>query len=263
MKYVVMYSGGIGSWASARRLVDQHGPDNVICLFSDVKGNSTDPHVGEDQDTYRFITESMAQLGCEYVRVADGRDIWRVFTDERFLGNSRIASCSKLLKQAPAHKWLQENTTPETHTVVIGIDWTETHRTAAVVKAYDPYQVLFPMCEAPLLDKSEMITWSESLGIKPPRLYGLGFSHNNCGGGCVRAGQGQFKHLNNVMPERFNVWATKEQEIRDYLDRDVSILKDTRGGTTKTLTLMDLQTREEAQIDMFDLAGCGCFTDDP
>ena len=106
MKYVVMFSGGIGSWASARRLVDQHGADNVICLFADVKGdNDTDnPHIGEDEDTYRFIDDAIAQLGCQYVRVADGRNIWEVFRDKRYLGNSRQANCSHELKQKPARK---------------------------------------------------------------------------------------------------------------------------------------------------------------
>ena len=261
MKYVVMYSGGIGSWASARRLTDQHGPENVICLFSDVKGDSKDPHVGEDEDTYRFITDSIAQLGCEYVRLADGRDIWQVFTDERFLGNTRKAPCSKLLKQAPARRWLKANANPETHTVAIGIDWSEPQRVPKVKKSYEPYDVVFPMCDAPYLDKQQMIDWSRQLGVDPPRLYAMGFSHNNCGGGCVRAGQGQFRKLLEVMPERYGVWADKEQEVRDHLGKDVSILRDRTKGKTKPLTLIDLRDRSTESVDMLDIGGCGCFTE--
>jgi len=262
MKYVVMFSGGIGSWASARRLVDEHGPENVVCLFSDVKGDNPDPNVGEDEDTYRFIDDAIEDLGCEYVRVADGRDIWQVFKDKRFLGNSRLANCSHTLKQAPAKKWLKENTTPETHTIAIGIDWTETHRLASIEKAYDPYTVVFPMCEKPYMSKNQMIDWSEKRNVKPPRLYALGFSHNNCGGGCVRAGQGQFRRLLEVMPERYDVWANKEQEVREFLDKDVSILKEQVKGESKRLTLIDLRERSKDSVDMLDLGGCGCFVDE-
>lgn len=261
MRYVVMFSGGIGSWASAKRLVDAHGTENVTCLFSDVKGDNPDPHIGEDEDTYRFIDDAIADLGCEYVRVADGRDIWQVFKDRRFLGNSRQANCSHTLKQAPAKKWLKENTTPETHTVAIGIDWTETHRLPAISKAYEPYSVVFPMTEKPYMSKDKMIEWAENSGLVPPRLYGMGFSHNNCGGGCVRAGQGQFRTLLEVMPERYAVWENKERELREYLDRDVSILRETVKGERKNLTLVELKNRQPDAVDMLDLGGCGCFTD--
>jgi hypothetical protein len=262
VKQVVMFSGGIGSWAAARRTVDAYGVENVTCLFSDVKGDNPDPHIGEDEDTYRFIDDAVADLGCEFVRVADGRDIWQVFEDERFLGNSRIASCSRHLKQKPAKKWLKENTTPETHCIVIGIDWTETHRIASIEKGYAPYAVTFPMCEAPYLSKHQMISLAESRGLKAPRLYELGFSHNNCGGGCVRAGQGQFRKLLQVMPERFATWEHKEQQIRDFLDKDVSILNETKSGVRQNLTLTELRERAPNATDMLDIGGCGCFVED-
>jgi hypothetical protein len=255
-----MFSGGIGSWATARRLVDQHGPDAVTLLFSDVKGNSTDPHVGEDEDTYRFIEEAVIDLGCEFVRVADGRDIWQVFKDRRFLGNSRQANCSHTLKQIPARNWLRANTTPEDTTIAIGIDWTETHRRPAIVKAYAPYPVIFPMCERPYLAKQDMISWAAERGILPPRLYSLGFAHNNCGGGCVRAGQAQFKHLLQVMPERFARWEQGEQEVRDHLGKDVTILKRQVDNVRQNFSLVDLRRNQEA-VDPLDIGGCGCFVD--
>jgi hypothetical protein len=90
----------------------------------------------------------------------------------------------------------------------------------------------------------------------------LGFSHNNCGGGCVRAGQGQFKKLYETMPERFLVWEQKEQEVRDYLDKDVAILSETVAGVKRPLPLIELRKRIEDSpmlIDEFDIGGCGCF----
>lgn len=260
MKYVVMFSGGIGSWATAQRLVQQHGASNIILLFSDVKGDSTDPHVGEDEDTYRFIDNAVAQMGCEYVRVADGRTIWQVFRDRKWISNSRIANCSTELKQIPARDWLRANTRPETHTIAIGIDWTETHRRPAIVKAYAPYQVVFPMCEKPYWNKDMMIAEARAAGLVPPRLYSLGFSHNNCGGGCVRAGQAQFKKLLAVMPERYAVWEQGEEDVREYLGKDVTILRRTVDGERENFSLRQLREQQDS-VDELDFGGCGCFTD--
>jgi hypothetical protein len=114
------------------------------------------------------------------------------------------------------------------------------------------------------LDKAQMIAWAETEGLRPPRLYALGFAHNNCGGGCVRAGHGQFKHLLEVMPERFAEWERREQEVSEFLGKPVAILRDRRGGVVTPLPLVELRRRGESQpslIDADDIGGCGCFVD--
>jgi len=35
LEHVVMFSGGIGSWATARRVADEHGPEHLTLLFAD------------------------------------------------------------------------------------------------------------------------------------------------------------------------------------------------------------------------------------
>lgn len=258
--HVTMFSSGAGSWAAARRVADNYvNPgDRHTLLFSDVSM--------EDEDNYRFLHEAAADIeGAELVIVKDGRDIWDVFRDDRFLGNTRLANCSKFLKQRPAKAWLEANTDPADTIVYVGIDWTETHRVLAIVRAYEPYRACAPLTVAPYLDKAQILADLRSRGIEPPRLYGLGFAHANCGGGCVRAGQGQFAHLLDVMPERFAWWESKEQELREHLDKDVAILRDRRGGSVRPLTLREFRERHEAepeQTDLFDVGGCGCFLDE-
>ena len=99
-------------------------------------------------------------------------------------------------------------------------------------------------------------------GLELPRLYKMGFLHNNCGGFCCRAGKAHFKRLLMTMPCRFAFHEKKEQEIREQLG-DVSILTDTDGGR---LTLQMLRERVEAKKDKgFDddqASGCNCFTGD-
>ena len=269
MKHVVMFSGGIGSWAAAKMVAATFGTDNLYLVFTDVKGNTESSHIGEDEDTYRFLDDAVKNIGGHYIYINEGKDIWEVFKDKKFLGNSRLAHCSFELKQKPARKWLNENCDPNDTIVYVGIDWTETHRLPAIVKNYLPYKAVAPLAEPyyhredkMYYDKQELIEWAESEGLKTPRLYSLGFSHNNCGGGCVRAGQAQFKKLLEVMPERFAMWEEKEQEIIQHLGKDVSILMDMKDGVRRSLPLIELRRRVESQpqlIDNDDLGGCGCF----
>jgi len=258
LKHIVFYSGGIGSWATAKRVIKKASKENVILLFTDT--------LIEDEDLYRFIDETVKEMDVEYVYLKDGRTPWEVFKNVRYLGNSRLAQCSHILKQKPARKWIEENYKATECILYLGIDWTEEHRTKAPTKNWLPYKVEFPMCEEPYLDKLDMLNELNLIGIETPKLYKLGFSHNNCGGFCVRAGQAHFKNLLEQKPELYKHHEEKEQEMREFLDKDVSILRRQIKGIKQRLTLKQLREEIEQDnldnIDLLDFGGCGCFVDD-
>lgn len=256
---VVMFSGGISSWAAARRVADEHGTDSLTLLFADTRA--------EDSDLYRFLDDAASNIGVPVTRIADGRTPQQVFADKRFLGNSRIAPCSHLLKQVPCRRWLETNTDPATATLYVGIDWTEMHRLPAIRRGWAPWTVEAPLCEPPYQDKHQWIAGAREAGLIEPRLYSMGFPHNNCGGGCVRAGQAQWAHLLQVFPFRFHHWEENEERMRATLGADVAILRERGGGESKPLTLASLRQRIEARaeanpmLDVDDWGGCGCFVD--
>lgn len=97
MKHLVMYSGGLCSYFAARRVIEEHGPKDVILLFADTRM--------EDEDLYRFVNDSTAQLGAKVTVVSDGPTPWEVFFDKRFLGNSMRDPCSLYLKRNLLNKW--------------------------------------------------------------------------------------------------------------------------------------------------------------
>lgn len=263
---IVMYSGGCLSWAAAMRTIEHHGRDNVRLLFTDTKM--------EDEDLYRFLDESEKQLGVELIRIADGRNPWQVFKDRRMIGNTRVDPCSDQLKRKLGQKWLFDNYPPpwddETKawgksdaTLVFGIDWTETHRRPALEGRYAEmgYKVECPMMDTPWKTKDGVLDWMRSEGLEPPRLYAMGFAHNNCGGFCIRAGQGHFARLLQEMPERYRKHENSEQELRDFLGKDVAILRNRRGGITRPMTLRAFRQRLEdgEEHDELEIGGCGCF----
>ncbi|MEV0821880.1 hypothetical protein [Nonomuraea rubra] len=108
-RHVVQMSGGIGSFHAARRVKAEHGADNLVLLFADT--------LTEDEDLYRFMDDdASAHLGVALTIVADGRTPFEVFFDVKRLGNSRLAPCSKRLKQVPCRKWMTEHCDPD-HTI--------------------------------------------------------------------------------------------------------------------------------------------------
>jgi hypothetical protein len=90
----------------------------------------------------------------------------------------------------------------------------------------------------------------------------MGFSHNNCGGFCIKAGQGHYARLLEFLPDRYAKHERMEQAFRTFIGKDVSILTDRSGdGKKKPLTLRDFRIKIEGgqQADAFDIGGCGCF----
>jgi len=143
----------------------------------------------------------------------------------------------------------------------VGLDWTEHHRLDRMRVRMPERKWSAPMTEAPYMTKPQMMGWLKREGIEPPRLYKMGFPHNNCGGFCVKAGQAHFAHLLKMMPERYAFHEKMEADCREITGKNYSILNDRRGdGKKKTLTLRMLRERIERgeSFDRNDWGGCGC-----
>ena len=264
MKHIVSISGGVGSYFTLKRVLEKANKDDVIPVFMDT--------LAEDGDLYRFLDDIEKKLDIKIIRLCNGNTPLGLAFDKKFLWNSRIASCSIELKSKPFRAWLNENYKADECILYLGIDWTETHRCEAIRRNYEPYRVEFPMCEKPWIDKDEMIENLKVEGIEIPRLYKLGFAHNNCKGCCVKAGIGQYRNL--LLKDRITYleFENKEEEFRNKYNKDVSILK--RKG--KVFTLRELRRiieNEGQQLSLFDIepltqeecndiGGCSCFIGD-
>jgi hypothetical protein len=258
MKHVVHVSGGLCSFWAAHRVIQQYGKENVTLLFCDT--------LMEDEDLYRFNREAQQFLGLPFVVLSKGITPWDVFRNHKMIGSSRVDMCSRELKRDLLDGWRKTNTTPETHTFYLGLDWTEEHRMIGkrgkpgMIEIFKPWTVKAPMMDEPLWDKCRMGRELEAIGIKRPRLYDMGFPHNNCGGFCVKAGHAHFAHLFRMMPERYAYHEKKEEEMRALVG-DYSILRDRRGGKPKAFPLKKLRQIIEADLrdyDTDDWGGCGC-----
>jgi hypothetical protein len=214
----------------------------------------------EDHDLYRFLAETVKYLGAEYVRIADGRTPFEVFVDEKFMGNSRIDPCSKILKRKILVDWLRKTYTPDEVEVHLGIDYSEAHRMVNVVARMKPY-----VYRSTLVEEGRMIPkdYSASLGIRPPRLYGLGLGHNNCGGFCVKAGLGHYAKLLQGDRDQYIRFEQLEQGVYDKVSNAIPFLKKQTNGAIRRITLQEYRNMLEEGTQLTDneatsFGGCGC-----
>lgn len=258
LKHIVMFSGGVASWVTAKRVVEKHGSNDLILCFADT--------LIEDEDLYRFVREGSDYLGGLLVWLKEGRDPWQVFFDGKMMGNSRVDPCSRILKRELIRQWLEDNYRPEKSVIYLGFDWNEGHRFERARQYWDPWTIAAPLLEPPYLTKQSLIGAVELAGIKAPRLYRMGFSHNNCGGFCVKAGMATFRLLLDKMPERYAHHEDQERKFREMTGKDVSILTDRSNGERTPLTLEEFRERvarpgRQLTLDeMYDFGGCGCMT---
>lgn len=260
MTHIVQFSGGVGSWAAAKRVAAMHGTQNLQLVFCDT--------LTEDADLYRFLYEAHENVGGTLVHLCDGRTTWEVFNDERAISFPKGAVCTRVLKQEPSDRYRTTHFDPENCIVYVGIDWSEQHRLdgdsqrEGLRKMLAPYRVEAPMCEPPYMTKNQMLAWLQREGIEIPTAYKLGFAHNNCGGRCVKAGLGHWAHLLRTMPERYAEEEANEAAFIEKLGKKRTILK-WRSGPLENQPLSLKEYREHleqgGQCDLFDIGGCACF----
>lgn len=257
MRHIVSLSGGIASAVAAERTIERHGRENVDLWFANTNW--------EDEDLYRFMGDCIDRWGGSYIEEGnDGRTPLGVAEEQNIIPNQKLAPCSYQLKQRPFMAYLKA--TPKPVTVVLGLDWRETHRFAAPRKFYGSIEgvsVEFPLNDPPYFDRYGEVV--ESWGIAIPRLYTMGFPHNNCGGRCVRQGQTEWLRLRAHFPERFaemRDWEAK-QRASDGKKAEYAFLRDRRNEGLRAMTLAELESRitESPQMPLFADDQFGCFCD--
>jgi len=237
-QHIVLFSGGLASFEMAKRVLMKYGEGQIQIWFFDT--------LIEDEDLYRFIDDAENWLGIKIKRFADGRNPWEVFRDERFIGNSRINLCTRVLKTKLLKQLLREHYPDKNVILHFGLEDSEIKRIDKLKQKWksNGYQIEFLLRDIPILSSVQIHSMiKEEYGLEPPRLYEMGFRHNNCGGACVKAGISQWISLYNYFPERYLWHENQEEMTRNFLNKDVSILRDRSGGSVRPLTLHDLRLR--------------------
>jgi len=270
---IIFFSGGKSSFTVAWWVKNKHPNDNIILYFTDT--------MFEDEDLYRFNYEVSDKLELPLLIHADGRNPLDLMQQQNFLYNSRIARCSLELKVMVASKFLRKGIKPnheqwhnkkylksenfiENPILYFGIGYGEAHRRTAIEKNWQPLETQFPLIDE-YVDTNTILN---QYNIKQPKLYDMGFAHNNCKGRCIKGGQGHWLHLLKNDYVSF-------QEMRDFeimmngiinaknntKDVKYSFLK--KKGQPYLLKDLEYDFRNKPQqLDIWDFGGCGCFVEE-
>lgn len=265
MKHVVNFSGGLCSFWAAHRVVQKYGPLDTVLLFADT--------LVESPNLYAFNVQCSELLGVPITRVSREMTPWQLFRKERMIANDRFPICSIRLKREVLNEWMESNFEMDhkqqvlfgEHAILyLGFDWTEEHRTRQMQQEHPNWTIKAPMQEGEIWDKCKMQREAEKLGLLLSPAYKHGFSHDNCGGGCVRAGISHWVHLYHVNRPVFDKWEQDEWETAEYLRLEgvepLSMLKTQKNKETFNLYLRDLRKQIEAgeRLPKDDWGGCGC-----
>lgn len=220
MSVIVAISGGKASAWCADWALKNYPKEDVILYFNDTKW--------EHPDLYRFLDELSKYFDHPITRDSDGRNPEQLFYDNRALANNRMPFCSRIFKAERLQKYYRDG-----DILVFGIGTDEPHRAKRLVGVYQIIaaktgkwlQLKFPLISENTT-KQQIDDFLNDVGIKEPLLYRLGFLHNNCSGGCVRAGKKHWKMLYEKLPEIYAERERVEREVREYLGKDVHFFKD-------------------------------------
>ena len=253
-KVVVFFSGGLSSYLAAKRCVEEYGVDNVVLYFTDV--------MYEHGTLYSFIDAAARKLGCWFVVECRGKTPFDVFKEVKLMGNTRIDPCSRVLKRELSHVLVEFDCDDDT-ILCIGYDWTEQSRIDKAIDNWAYNKVIFPMADAPYLTKKQMIEEVMDDGLIIPYLYTIGMAHNNCAGFCVKAGQGHYAVLLREDRDLYIQHEENEQEVYDAIGKTYPFLRVTVDGQLEYMTLRQFRLHLEGngQCDLFDIGGCGCFSE--
>ena len=250
MKHVVSLSGGTASAVAGDLVIKKYGKENVTLWFADTQW--------EDEDLYRFLEDLENYWDMKITRYVEGRNPLQFSEDWKVIANGRMRICSKGLKSEPFFKWIKQFD-PKPVTVHLGMDWSEEHRMATPIAKYGlikDVELDFPLIWKPIITKkySEVV---KSWGIEIPRLYKMGFPHNNCGGRCIAQGKSGWKLLQDRLPERLKEVAEWEDKMRKKHPEKLGKMTILKGTTLKELAKVG-----QDQMSMFDGVAedsYGCF----
>jgi len=294
---IFQLSGGITSWAAGRVYRDRYPQSPfqmlfadtfiesecayrfLICGAADIAGverpdfwNMEIPPIDlGNPDPRRQVLKALADASMDAIPglnwIYDGRTPWEVFHEERFIGNSRIDPCSKILKRKLMDDWRSERFTPESCVIAVGLNWDEDDRIQTIKRRGKPWEFITPL-EAEwegvpsITGKPAWIAYAAERGLPRSLAYEQGLAHDNCGGGCVKAGIGHWKQLHAKRPEVFAQWEKAEATEMLRLGTPWGMPKCRRGGKAKPLPLSKLRQRIECgditETEALTLGGCAC-----
>ena len=198
------FSAGVTSTIATKLAIDKYGKDRVRILFFE-----TGQH---HPDNARYIKECEAWFGksIETFHNKKYADAFDVVEKTKYVNGPTGARCTGELK-----KKLRQKLEPflDYESQVFGFEYNkkEMNRALRFIEQYPEALAKFPLIEA-RLTKEACFNMLKDAGIKPPKMYELGYNNNNCIG-CIKGGMGYWNKIRVDFPDYFDRMAAIERKL--------------------------------------------------
>lgn len=251
MRHVISVGGGLASTMELpERMLTLHGRANTDLVMCKLPN--------EDPDVWRLVASVEKTFGVTVNMIGLGLTPWDVFFRERFLGNSRVDPCSRILKREYLATFMKSTYDPADTVLHVGVTHDEVDRMLAITKNWTKqgWKVDAPLSEDLTVTRSWLMDKCRVVYGFVPRLYQMGMSHNNCGGACIKAGHAQWARLLWYLPDVYDWWEQNEEKFRREIG-EFTILSEGRAKKPLTLKKFRLRMQERwtnmlPEMDPFD-----------
>ena len=207
----VWFSCGAASAVAAKLTVDRYGSECNVRIVNN-------PVAEEDEDNRRFLEDVAAWIGRDIETAApsrypsaSARDVW---AHRKFMSGPTGAPCTVELKKRARQEWEAKNPVAW-HVLGFTADEKARHDRFVLTERSNVLPVLI---EAGLT-KTDCYRTLKDAGVKPPRIYGMGYPNANCIG-CVKATSPTYWNLvREVHPDVFADRASQSRELGVRLTR--------------------------------------------
>lgn len=163
----------------------------------------------QHEDTLRFLHDCEKLIGNKIeILQSPYRSVNNVIRAFGFINGPYGSRCTGVLKKRVREEWEYGK---GNLTYIWGYDVSERHRAERLQEAFPHHKHIFPLIENGLT-KEDCHGICNSLGIKRPKMYDMGYRNNNCIG-CVKGGMGYWNKIRIDFPEVFWERAKLEREI--------------------------------------------------
>lgn len=132
----------------------------------------------EDVDNIRFFEDCERWFGKTITTLKNERysDAWAVWEKECYLSGIYGAPCTRLLKVMPR---LEFQNPDDVHLFGYTADGPDVKRADQLRESFPDLTIRYPLIEMGI-NKRACLALLSGAGIRPPRVYAMGFPHANC-----------------------------------------------------------------------------------
>lgn len=230
----VWFSCGAASAVAAYLTLQKYGGTHTVRIINN-------PIAEEDTDNRRFLDDVQEWLQHD-IEFAINRkypsascvDVWE---KRKFMSGTHGAPCTMHLKKEARQQWEVDNS-PDYHVLGFTVEEKDRHDRFVITERDNVLPVLIDA----KMTKADCYMMLQQHGIRPPRIYKLGYPNANCIG-CVKATSPTYwNHVRKMHPEVFAERAEQSRELGAKLVRvrNVRIFLDELDPTAKGQPMKNL-----------------------